>query len=258
MAEHPGQWLFEEGMAYYHGFDFKKKDLKRGRLMIEASASSGFPMAMAECHCWGWNGMENEQKIAFEMFVKIEQETNGYHWAQYMLGNCYHRGRGTDQDYTKAVEWYTKSSEQENSVAMNNLGVRYENGLGCDQNLTKAAEWFEKSANLGYSVAMSNLGTYYTNGQGVTKDLNKAREWLGKAAAQGRKNKATLSASGMRSLVESKGGRITDRELILAYTHKLNPKREGHVENGKVFTQLVAALLNKTVTANGGKYFELK
>jgi hypothetical protein len=80
----------------------------------------------------------------------------------------------------------------------------------------------------------------------------------GGGMAKAKKKKAMLSASGMRSLVEGKGGRITDRELILAYTHKLNPKREGHAKNGKVFTQLVSALLNKTVTANGEKYFELK
>jgi TPR repeat protein len=59
-----------------------------------------------------------------------------------LLGDCYRCGQGTAQDYTKAVEWYTKSSEQENSLAMNSLGVRYKNGQGCDQNSTKAVEWY--------------------------------------------------------------------------------------------------------------------
>jgi TPR repeat protein len=185
MAEHAGKWLFEEGCAYYHGFDFKKEDEKRGRLMVEASASSGFPTAVAFCHYVGGNGMEEDEKKAFEMFVKIEQETNGYHWAQYMLGDCCRNGRGTAQDDSKAVEWYTKSSEQENSHAMNNLGVRYENGQGCDQNQTKAVGLYEKSAQLGHSSAMFILGACYEEGDGVTKDLNQAREWYTKAAAQG-------------------------------------------------------------------------
>ena len=149
--------LFEEGMAYFVGVNFKEKDLKRGQLMIEASASSGFPMAVAFCHCAGWNGMEKDLKKAFEMFVKIEQETNGYHWAQYLLGYCYHCGRGTDQDHTKAVEWFTKSSEQENSVAMYSLGACYKNGEGCVQNMTKAMEWYERSGKLGHKESMDKF-----------------------------------------------------------------------------------------------------
>ena len=121
----------------------------------------------------------------FVAFAKIEQETNGYHWAQYLLGDCYRCGYGTDQDDTKAVEWHTKSSEQENSSAMSNLGYYYEKGQGCDHILTKAVEWYERSANSGYCAAMFILGTCYNNGRGVTKDVNQAREWYTKAVAQG-------------------------------------------------------------------------
>jgi len=35
--------LFEEGYAFKHGSNFKKKNLQRARSMIEASASSVFP-----------------------------------------------------------------------------------------------------------------------------------------------------------------------------------------------------------------------
>jgi TPR repeat protein len=188
MTEHTGQWLFEEGMAYCFGSHFKKKDVQLGRSMVEASASSGFPMAVAYCRYRGWNDMEEDDKKAFEMFVKIEQETNGYHWAQCLLGSCYRYGQGTDQDDTKAVEWWTKSSEQENDRAMNELGFCHEKGLGCDQNDTKAVEWYEKSARLGNSAAMFNVGLFCQNGRGVTKDVNKAREWYTKAAAQGDEN----------------------------------------------------------------------
>jgi len=186
MAEHAGQWLYEEGMACWFGSNFKKEDEKRGRSMLEASASSGFPIAVAHCHYKGWNGLEKDRKKGLEMFVKIEQDTNGYHWAQYVLGNCCYYGNGTEKDDTKAVEWFTKSSEHENSVAMCYLGACYDNGEGCDQNQTKAVELYEKSATLGYSDAMCNIGACYEQGNGgVTKDVNQAREWYTKAAAQG-------------------------------------------------------------------------
>jgi hypothetical protein len=185
MAEHAGQWLYEEGVAYCYGLNFKKEDEKRGRSMVEASASSGFPMAVAECQFMGWNGMKKDLKKAFEMIVKIEQETNGYQWAQLCLGVCYDLGHGTDQDHTKGFEWRTKSSEQENSLAMCRLGFSYEIGEGCDQNQTTAVELYEKSATSGYSVAMYNCGVCYEEGRGVTKDVNTAREWYTKAVAQG-------------------------------------------------------------------------
>jgi TPR repeat protein len=185
MAEHAGQWLFEEGMVYLHGLSFKKEDCERGQLMIEASASSGFPMAVADCYYRGWNGMEEDEKKSFEMCVKIEQETNGYHWAQYMLGECCRYGQGTDQNSIKAVEWFTKSIEQGNRVAMNSLGTCHHNEQGCVHNMTKALELYEKSAQLGCMEAMHNLGNCYKNGWGVTKGDTQAREWYTKAVAQG-------------------------------------------------------------------------
>jgi len=155
--EHPGQWLYEEGKAYRYGLDLNNIDMERGQLMMEASASAGFPVAVAVCHYLGWNGLEKDRKKAFEMHLKIEKETNGDHWTQNMLDDCYDFGHVTDQDYNKAFEFYTKSAEQGNSTAMNNLGFCYHNGHACDQNDTKAFEWYEKSAQLGNSSAMNNL-----------------------------------------------------------------------------------------------------
>ena len=103
-----------------------------------------------------------------------------------MLGVCYRYGQGTaDQDHNKALEFYTKSAEQGNSIAINNVGFCYYSGLGCDQNYTKAFEWYEKSAKLGHSTGMLWVPHYYKYGIGMTKDLNKAKEWYAKAAAQG-------------------------------------------------------------------------
>ena len=186
MEMHPGQWLYEEGLTCMWGMDFKNIDIVRGVLMTEASASLGFPMAVAECHFQGWNGFEDDEKKAFDMFVKIEKETNGHHWAQFSLGQCYHYGYGVDKDVLKGVEYYSLSAEQGNSMAMVSLGICYSAGKGTDVNKTKAFELYEKSANLGCSNAMLHIGNCYESGwDEVTKDLNKAREWYTKAAAQG-------------------------------------------------------------------------
>ncbi len=122
-------------MAYYWGSDFKKTDKKRGRLLIGASVSAGCAMAVAQCHFWGWNGLEEDDKKAFDMCVTIEQKTNGYHWAQYKMGDCCFSGGGTE-----AFEWYTKSAAQGNSAAMHQLAFCYRYGFGCDKNNNTAVE----------------------------------------------------------------------------------------------------------------------
>ena len=182
---HPGQWLWEEGQACRYGMDFKKTDKKRGQLMIEASASSSFPMAVAYCHYRGWNGLKKDRKKAFDMCVKIEKETNGYHWAQYMLGKFYENGYGVDKDKDKLFEYHTKAAEQGNTSGMNDLAVAYDAGWGCDKNMNKVFELYERSARLGDKCGMSNLAICYIDGDGVAKSLSKAKEWFAKAIAQG-------------------------------------------------------------------------
>ena len=185
---HSIQWLFDEGMDYFCGLNFKKKDQKRGQSMVEASASSGFPMSVAFCHYMGWNGMEQDVQDVektFALFVTVEKNSQGYKRAQHMVGVCYRRGYGTERDDAKAFEWYTKSSAQEHSLAMVSLGICYEWGWGCNQHTGKAIELYAKSARLGCSAAMHNLGNCYEHGRGVRKDVGKARGWYKKARAQG-------------------------------------------------------------------------
>jgi TPR repeat protein len=51
-----------------------------------------------------------------------------YATAQNNLGSLYHSGLGVEQNYSQAVEWYTRSSQLGNASAMNNLGICFEEG----------------------------------------------------------------------------------------------------------------------------------
>ena len=215
--------LYEKGLAQVLGLNFQKKDIPGGQLMIVESAAAGFPMAVAHCHLFvlkqgkkrkretdinykkrrvkagkretDMNYNKRRLKTAFKMLVTIEKEAH-YHWSQYLLGACYDNGDGTKKNYTKAVEWYSKSSEQKNPVAMINLGTCYQHGEGVDEDKTKGFELYEQSALLGCSGAMTSVGGCYEDGrwqdgEGVTKDLNKAKEWYTKGAAQGNADSQT-------------------------------------------------------------------
>jgi TPR repeat protein len=135
----------------------------------------------------GWNGLKQDGKKAFDEFVKIEKYKNGYQWAQLMIGDFYQNGHGTKKDQTKRFEWYKKSAEQGNSLAINNLGYCYDKGLGVAQNIKKGFELYEQSALLGSSTGMYSVGICYEEGRGqaLAKDVNNAKIWYTKALAQG-------------------------------------------------------------------------
>jgi localization factor PodJL len=61
----------------------------------------------------------------------------------------------------------------------------YEIGQGVKQNYTTAAQWYQKSADNGQVLAMCNLANLYCKGLGVGQDLSKARALLQAAASRG-------------------------------------------------------------------------
>src|SRR5688572_28249745 len=96
--------------------------------------------------------------------------------AQYTLGYAYMSGRGTDKDYPKTIEWYTKAAER------GHIKVQYDLGMilmeeGTEQNYTLAAYWLEKLSAQGYIKAKVELGKLYENGGvGVEKNYAKSIE----------------------------------------------------------------------------------
>jgi TPR repeat protein len=96
---------------------------------------------------------------------------------QVSIGTRYFYGDGFSKDYKKAVEWYEKAANQNNSRGLYCLGYCYHNGLGVNQDKTKAASLYEKASNQGEKNAIEALSKMYLNGDGVAKDLGKALHW---------------------------------------------------------------------------------
>src|SRR2546430_10807036 len=57
-----------------------------------------------------------------------------------------------------------------------NLGYCYKKGLGTDENYVKAFEWYSKSANNGCVEGQNNLGECYYYGRGIVRDYKEAFE----------------------------------------------------------------------------------
>ena len=71
------------------------------------------------------------------------------------------------------------------TLSHSNLGICYREGRGCEQSYEKAAEWYEKAALQGQTDAQSALGYLYEQGQGVPKSEERAVELYIQSAAHG-------------------------------------------------------------------------
>lgn len=71
---------------------------------------------------------------------------------------------GVEQDFAASLKYYTMAAEQNDPIALNNLGSLYFNGIGTQKNIKKALEMFKKASILGNSDASVNLAFIYLTG----------------------------------------------------------------------------------------------
>lgn len=102
--------------------------------------------------------------------------------AMRVLGTCYATGQGVAKDMPEAVKWYRKAADLQNADAMCALGRCYAFGEGIAKDVPEAVKWYRKAANLQDARAMGTLGSCYATGQGVAKDMSEAVKWFRKAA----------------------------------------------------------------------------
>jgi len=158
-----------------------QKALKLAEESADADSSFGL-YALGRIHGEGV-GMKKDADKAKQLYSRAlpglhKLSEGGDPNAQWLLGVCYHVGRGVEKDQDKAVEWTRKSAEQGNSSAQKNLGYCYWDGEGVEKNPAEAAKWYLKSAEQGNKQAMRNLAV-------MDGSELKAREknlWLYRAA----------------------------------------------------------------------------
>lgn len=93
---------------------------------------------------------------------------------------------GVKQDFAQAFKYYQMAADQNNPIALNNLGSLYFNGIGTDVNMPKALEYFTKAAELGNDNAATNLAFIYLKGGAKDPARNKkAMDLFKNAAASG-------------------------------------------------------------------------
>lgn len=119
-------------------------------------------------------GVDKNEEFAFKLIEKAAN--NGYANAQYNLGRFYKTGtKAKAIDFEKAIVWFKKAIANGHQRAAYSLGYMYYKGLGVQQDYEKAIDWFSKSSD---PMAKHFLGLSYYQGYGVPENKDKALEIL--------------------------------------------------------------------------------
>ena len=94
--------------------------------------------------------------------AQLKAAKQGNAEAQYNVGKIYADGATADgarveQDFAKALKWYTQAADQGHALAQFYLGMMYERGDGVLQNTSEAARLYQLAAAQGMTAAQSSL-----------------------------------------------------------------------------------------------------
>lgn len=120
-----------------------------------------------------------EAKKYAAAFPKLKAAAEkGHKKAQYRVGRCYEKGRGTNENEKLAAQWYQKSAQQGYAKAQYQLGQCYKDGEGVTKDRKKAFELFRKAAAQELADGEYAVGKAYFKGKGVAADKAQAKKWL--------------------------------------------------------------------------------
>ena len=130
--------------------------------------------------------VQTETAVEESVLQKLQRmATSGDLNAQMSLGYMYLYGdeaTKVEPNYKQAFTYYEMAANQNDNIAINNLGSLYYSGIGTARDIVKATQMFSKAAELGNTEAMVNLGFIYLSEQGDFYRPQEAIELFKKAS----------------------------------------------------------------------------
>ncbi len=169
----------------------------------------------------------------------LTEANNGSGAAMYELGMMTERGHGTERNIDKAISWYKKAIENDNSSAYVRLGKLYLEGMGVDKNYKLSFKYLQSAEKHKTSGAYCYLAVMYENGYGTAKNLSLAKQNYDKAAKWGhygaqeksKKIAALLNRSGKKTSVRPK-------QLVAKSTTKAKYKNKTKIDTTTELTKV--------------------
>jgi TPR repeat protein len=215
-AQHNIGALYENGWGVAKDIDQAKVWYQRAADRGDAFAKGALERLQSQTNPSAQNALPNAP------FAAAPQEQSLTPAEENQMGDRYYYGRGAEQNYLKAMEWYGKAAAHGLADAQFNVGWLYENGWGVAQDVELAQTWYQRAAGQGDREAKAALdrlqsrpnppqqtapsnqpsapasqlqsltpteekeeGDRYFYNRGVHQDYVKAMEWYRKAADQG-------------------------------------------------------------------------
>lgn len=116
---------------------------------------------------------EGNYKDAMTWYTKAA--TLGFPEAQCDLGHLYYQGKGTPVNYSEAIKWLRKATEQGEKLAPKTLCKIYRKGIEVD---IETLKWLRQMAEKGNEQIRETLGFLYKDGIGTAQNKEEAKKFL--------------------------------------------------------------------------------
>ena len=198
------------GNLYYYG-NGTDKDLSHAFHWYMKSAEQGQPYAAyaaAQMYNKGEYVFKDENqaqeyyKQALTGFLELESKDQADDNLFYKMGTMYKNGLGTQKDMIRAIEYFKRSAEMNNTNAKRTLALEYLSGEYLELDIEKGLEMLTESADSGDTLSCYKLGKIYFKGEIVYKDLNMAEKYFLKASQK--ENRYALYSLGTLYLEKEK------------------------------------------------------
>jgi localization factor PodJL len=156
-----------------------------GPTSLRVAAAKGDPSAQFEVGARLAQGKGTNQDFAGALQWYQRAAQQGFAQAQYRVATFYERGLGAKLDLGRAVVWYKRAAELGNVKAMHNLAVLSASSKSGAPDYATAAKWFTEAAERGLVDSQFNLAVLHESGLGVAKDMRQAYKWMTIAARAG-------------------------------------------------------------------------
>ena len=182
---------YKKACKLIYGKDAKLNDFKKAEQLLLSESQRGNVLAvydLGKLYSTDKLGEKSEEisiakyTQALQGFLQIEPNSKKLkQYVQYRIGKMFCYGRGTEQDYEKAFEWFQRSAKQKNKFAQFSLANLYYYGSGVEKDLSQAFLWYQRSSSQGQPYAAYSIAQMYRYGEYVTKDNDTAQRYYKQA-----------------------------------------------------------------------------
>lgn len=181
-------------------------------------------------------GLNQDLETVKGIFKQLAERGNPldmYRYADLLLKTAW-----SDEDRTKAFEWFKKASDAGNAEAMHSAALMLRDGKGVAKDVNECVLYLEKAAELGLQRSQLLLGDLYFEGKTVEKDDTKAIHWYEMAATTGNPRAQYMTATMYRDGLGTGLNKDKAEEWFTSYVHSITTQHMIWAANALKYTNL--------------------